>query len=82
MGRDVEPFHAAAPHRLCGLYRPLQTVQSVRNSDVKYRLIERIYQAYLSDDLDIGDPQIQTALAAELGLPDEPIRKAAIRRLA
>lgn len=55
-------------------------VQSMREPGVKNSLIERIYQAYLSDKKNIGDPAVLTALAAELSLPDKPILKLAAKR--
>ena len=55
-------------------------VQTVQNPDVKNSLIERIYQAYLSDKKDIGDPAVLAALATELALPDKPIMEIAANR--
>jgi predicted DsbA family dithiol-disulfide isomerase len=55
-------------------------VQTVYAPDVKNSLIERIYQAYLSDKKDIGEPAVLTALAAGLSLPDKPILEFAAKR--
>jgi predicted DsbA family dithiol-disulfide isomerase len=49
-------------------------IQTVVDPDVKNSLIERIYQAYFSDKMDIGDPIVLNTLAAGLGLPQESIR--------
>jgi len=55
-------------------------VQEVREAVVKNSLIERIYQAYLSDKKDIGDPTVLTALAAEFGLSNKPVVKHVLTR--
>jgi len=48
-------------------------VQTIQNRDVKNSLIERIYEAYLSNKMDIGDSRVLTGLANEFGLPAGPI---------
>ncbi len=44
-------------------------VNSIQNRDVKKSLIERIYQAYLSDKKDIGQVGVLVGIAEELKLP-------------
>jgi predicted DsbA family dithiol-disulfide isomerase len=55
-------------------------VQTVQKPDVKNSLIERIYQAYLSDKKNIGDPAVLADLAAELSLSDRPILELVVKR--
>jgi predicted DsbA family dithiol-disulfide isomerase len=49
-------------------------VHWVKNRGVKNSLIERIYQAYLSDKKDIGDMKVLVEIARELGLSAEPLK--------
>ncbi len=55
-------------------------VQTVRKSDVKNSLIERIYQAYLSDKKNIGQEDVLLGIARELALPEEPLKRLAATR--
>jgi predicted DsbA family dithiol-disulfide isomerase len=48
-------------------------VQSLQKPDVKNSLIERIYQAYLSDKKEIGEVGVLREIADEFNLPAEPI---------
>ena len=70
----------AEPSKVPNTRLALLWVQQVREPDVKNSLIERIYQAYLSDKKDIGDPSVLAALAAESGLSDKPILEFAVER--
>jgi predicted DsbA family dithiol-disulfide isomerase len=63
----AEPSHVPNT-RLAHLW-----VQSIAKPDVKNSLIERIYQAYLSDEKDVGDRRVLEALAAAFGLPKNGI---------
>jgi predicted DsbA family dithiol-disulfide isomerase len=55
-------------------------VHSIQNRDVKKSLIERIYQAYLSDKNDIGQAAVLSELAGEMGLPKDPLWRLAEAR--
>jgi predicted DsbA family dithiol-disulfide isomerase len=55
-------------------------VGTIPKPDVKNSLIERIYQAYLSDKKDIGDPHVLAALAGDWGLPKERVYEFAAKR--
>jgi len=55
-------------------------VGSVEKQDVKYSLIERIYQAYLSEKKDIGKVEILLELADEFELRREPLKHLAATR--
>lgn len=63
----------AQPDRAPNTQLALGWVNSLRKRDVKNSLIERIYQAYLSDKKDIGDPTLLAGLANDIGLEDAPI---------
>ncbi len=49
-------------------------LRSIPDSDAKNSLIERIYQAYLSDKMSIGEVQVLAEIARELHLPETPLR--------
>jgi len=55
-------------------------VRTVQNPDVKNSLIERIYQAYLSDKKEIGEAEVLLEIAREFGLPEEPLQQLAAKQ--
>jgi predicted DsbA family dithiol-disulfide isomerase len=48
-------------------------VRTIQKQDVKNSLIDRIYQAYLSDKKEIGEVGVLREIADEFNLPAEPI---------